>query len=170
MRLARVGILGYGVIGKRLADAVRVQPDMELAGIAGPPASFSLRDAQLLGLPVYVTEEAKPGDAAARFCRVRGNLDQLAQRCDVLLDCTPSGVPVQYLELARHHPHLVVIVQGGEKASSVEVSFNSFANYCQAASKKRIRVISCSSTGFCRLVYTLDRAFGLRQAFVSLFR
>jgi glyceraldehyde-3-phosphate dehydrogenase (NAD(P)) len=61
-------------------------------------------------------------------------------------------------------------VQGGEKAGSVEVSFNSFANYDQAAGMKRIRVISCSSTGVCRFVYTLDREFGLKQAYVSLFR
>jgi glyceraldehyde-3-phosphate dehydrogenase (NAD(P)) len=170
MQVARVGILGYGVIGKRLADAVRAQPDMELAGVAGPPASFSLRDAELLGLPVYVTEGPKPGDAATRFCRVRGSLDDLAGQCDVLLDCTPSGVPVQYLDLGRRHPRLVVIVQGGEKAGSVEGSFNSFANYSAAAGKKRLRVISCSSTGVCRFAYTLDRVFGLRQAFVSLFR
>lgn len=170
MRVARVGILGYGVIGKRLADAVRAQQDMELVGVAGPPASFSLRDAQLLGLPVFVTESPKPGDATASFCKVRGNLDQLAEQCEVLLDCTPSGVPVQYANLGRRHPHLVTIVQGGEKASSVEVSFNSFANYAEAAGKKRLRVISCSSTGVCRFVYTLDRAFGLRQAFISLFR
>jgi glyceraldehyde-3-phosphate dehydrogenase (NAD(P)) len=31
-------------------------------------------------------------------------------------------------------------------------------------------VISCSSTGTTRILYTLDRAFGLRSAFVCLFR
>ncbi|MFO7539153.1 MAG: type II glyceraldehyde-3-phosphate dehydrogenase, partial [Chloroflexota bacterium] len=30
----RVAVNGYGIIGKRVADAVRVQPDMELVGVA----------------------------------------------------------------------------------------------------------------------------------------
>lgn len=30
----RVGVNGYGVIGKRVADAVRLQPDMELVGVS----------------------------------------------------------------------------------------------------------------------------------------
>lgn len=33
-RKVRVAVNGYGVIGKRVADAVAVQPDMELVGIA----------------------------------------------------------------------------------------------------------------------------------------
>ncbi|MFB6095307.1 MAG: glyceraldehyde-3-phosphate dehydrogenase, partial [Halodesulfurarchaeum sp.] len=32
--MVRVGINGYGTIGKRVADAVRVQPDMEVLGVA----------------------------------------------------------------------------------------------------------------------------------------
>ena len=170
MGAIRVGVLGYGVIGKRAADAVRAQPDMELVGVAGPPASFSLRDAHQLGLPVYVTEAPQPDDAAVRFGAVRGSLDDLAGQCDALLDCTPSGTPARYLDLGRRHSRLVTIVQGGEKADGAEVSFNAFANYAAAAGKKRIRVISCSSTGATRFLYTLDRAFGVRRAFVSLFR
>ena len=30
----RVGVNGYGVIGKRVADAVALQDDMELVGVA----------------------------------------------------------------------------------------------------------------------------------------
>ena len=43
MGQVRVGLLGYGVIGRRVADAVRAQPDMEVVGVAGRPTSFSLR-------------------------------------------------------------------------------------------------------------------------------
>ena len=34
MRKIRVAVNGYGVIGKRIADAVALQDDMELVGIA----------------------------------------------------------------------------------------------------------------------------------------
>jgi glyceraldehyde-3-phosphate dehydrogenase (NAD(P)) len=32
--MIRVGVNGYGTIGKRVADAGAAQPDMELAGVA----------------------------------------------------------------------------------------------------------------------------------------
>ena len=170
MSKAKIGVLGYGVIGKRVADAVRLQEDMEVVGVAGPSASFSLRDAELQGFPVYLGDTPMPGDAALRFCTVAGTLAELIRCCDVVLDCTPSGTPAKYAELYNRHPEMPVIVQGGEKHSFGGVSFNSFANYGQALGRKRIRVISCSSTGVTRFVYTLDQAFGLDHAFVSLIR
>ena len=167
---ARVGVLGYGVIGRRVADAVRAQPDMEVVGIAGRPASFSLRGAQLRQYDVYVTTPAAAEDAASRCCRIRGSLEDLLSKCDVLLDCTPSHVPGEYAALYERFPQLTVIVQGGEKHSFGGISFNAFANYAQAVGKKRVRVISCSSTGTARFVFALDQAFGLKRAFAALTR
>ena len=71
---ARVAIVGYGVIGRRVADAVRRQPDMEVVGVAGRPTSFSLRDAQLRGYDVFVTDQLKDGDAACRWGVRQGTL------------------------------------------------------------------------------------------------
>jgi len=34
MKKIGVGVIGYGVIGKRLADTVTLQDDMELIGVA----------------------------------------------------------------------------------------------------------------------------------------
>lgn len=34
MKKLRVAVNGYGVIGKRIADAVKAQQDMELVGVA----------------------------------------------------------------------------------------------------------------------------------------
>jgi glyceraldehyde-3-phosphate dehydrogenase (NAD(P)) len=165
-----VGILGYGVIGRRVADAVRAQDDMEVVGVAGRPASLSLRDAQLQGYPVFVTASPRLEDAASRWCEVRGTLDDLLRQCDVLLDCTPGGVPRDYASLYQRYPERTVIVQGGENHSFGGVSFNAFANYAEAGGKKWVRVISCSSTGTTRFLFTLHQAFGLEQAFVALAR
>ena len=167
---ARVGILGYGVIGRRVADAVRAQRDMTVVGVAARPTSFSLRDALLQGYDIYLTDPPQDGDSSCRWGTVSGYLDDLLPQCDVLLDCTPSGNPRDRQALYDSHPHLTVIVQGGEKHSFGGVSFNAFANYAEAAAKKRIRVISCSSTGTARFVFGLDQAFGLRRAFVALTR
>jgi glyceraldehyde-3-phosphate dehydrogenase (NAD(P)) len=170
MNKPKIAVVGYGVIGRRVADAVRRQEDMELAGIAGRPASFSLRDAALRKLPVYVTEPGKPGDVADRFCTVKGTVEELVDQVDVVLDCTPSGVPANYTSLYRRRQDLVTIVQGGEDHEFGGVSFNSFANYGEVLGRRAIRVISCSSTGITRFLYTLDHFFGVRNAFVTLVR
>jgi glyceraldehyde-3-phosphate dehydrogenase (NAD(P)) len=52
---ARVAINGYGVIGKRIADAVRLQPDMELGGVADVVTDFRVRAADHRGLHVYAS-------------------------------------------------------------------------------------------------------------------
>ncbi len=165
-----VGVLGYGVIGRRLADAVALQPDMQLVGIAGRPNSFSLRDAQWQGYDVYVADTPQTGDVAMRLATVSGDLSSLLSRIDVLLDCTPSGVPQHHRKLLDSVEHLVTIVQGGEQDVDCEASFHSMTSFDQVVGKRRIRVISCSSTGTTRFLYALDRAFGVEQAFVTLAR
>ena len=167
MSRVRVGVLGYGVIGKRVADAVCLQPDMEVVGIAGPGGSPSLEIARALGYRVFLAA-ADPATVAPDG--LEGTLAELLTRIDVLLDCTPSGVPAQYRPLYDLHPRVAVIVQGGEEHSFGGVSFNTFANYGDAVGRKRVRVISCSSTGSTRMVWTLHRAFGLKEGFLSLWR
>ncbi|MCK4652112.1 MAG: glyceraldehyde-3-phosphate dehydrogenase, partial [Methanosarcinales archaeon] len=39
----KVVVNGYGTIGKRVADAVAAQPDMELAGVAKTRPNFEAR-------------------------------------------------------------------------------------------------------------------------------
>ncbi|KCZ96009.1 glyceraldehyde-3-phosphate dehydrogenase, partial [Hyphomonas oceanitis SCH89] len=49
----RVAVNGYGVIGKRVADAVTLQDDMQLAGIADTAADWRLRVANARGYRVF---------------------------------------------------------------------------------------------------------------------
>lgn len=167
----RAGILGYGVIGKRVADAVRQQPDMQVTGVAVRGTSPSLHVARRLGYRVFDATAA--GEQPNAECD--GTLSDLMKRIDVLLDCTPSGVPAAYQAIYDAYPAIPVIVQGGEKHRFGGVSFNAFANYHEVASQpsdrpKRVRVISCSSTGSTRMVWALHRAFGLERGFISLWR
>ena len=53
MDRVRVAVNGYGVIGKRVADAVRLQDDMTLAGVADIVDDYRLQVASRAGLPVY---------------------------------------------------------------------------------------------------------------------
>lgn len=69
----RVAVNGYGVVGKRVADAIRLQPDMNLVGVSDIVTDY----------------------------RLVGTLDDLLLRVDVVADCTPKGIAAQNLERYR---------------------------------------------------------------------
>ena len=49
----RVAVNGYGVIGKRVADGVTFQPDMELVRVADIISDYRIRIALERGYPVW---------------------------------------------------------------------------------------------------------------------
>ena len=49
----RVAVNGYGVIGKRVADAIALQDDMELAGIADIASDWRIRVAGAKGYAIF---------------------------------------------------------------------------------------------------------------------
>lgn len=51
----RVAVNGYGVIGKRVADAVASQNDMELAGIADIETDWRIRTALHKGFRLFAS-------------------------------------------------------------------------------------------------------------------
>jgi glyceraldehyde-3-phosphate dehydrogenase (NAD(P)) len=55
MAVIRVAINGYGTIGKRVADAVAAQDDMELVGVTKTSPSFGCDLAVRKGYPLYCT-------------------------------------------------------------------------------------------------------------------
>ena len=170
MSRVQVAILGYGVIGRRLADAVRQQPDMAAAGVAGRAESPSLYDALLRGHRIYAAAGDPAGVRQEVRAALQGSFAELAAQADVILDCTPSGVPGSYAHGDAAWRNTPVIVQGGEAHAFGGVSFNAFANFHEASGRRRVRVISCSSTGIARFLYVLDRAFGVEDATVHLVR
>lgn len=51
----RVAVNGYGVIGKRIADAVALQDDMELVGISDIVSDWRIKVTAGKGYPVYAS-------------------------------------------------------------------------------------------------------------------
>lgn len=52
----RVGINGFGTIGKRVADAVIKQPDMELAGVTAHSNNYRVQSAQVVkDIPIFTS-------------------------------------------------------------------------------------------------------------------
>lgn len=158
----KVGINGYGTIGKRVAWAVLKQPDMELVGVVKTRPNWEILSAIKKGIPIYVPE-GKEDDFRKAGIEIAGTLNDLLNNVDVIVDSTPGGVGATYKELYRNYS-VKVIFQGGEKAEIADVSFNSLVNYREALGKKYVRVVSCNTTGLVRVLHAISKVGRIRKA------
>ncbi|WP_232700473.1 type II glyceraldehyde-3-phosphate dehydrogenase [Halobacterium wangiae] len=167
--MIRVGINGYGTIGKRVADAVRAQPDMEVVGVAKTRPNFEAEQARRLGYDLYAAVEDRAGQFDEAGIETAGMVDELVAESDVVVDATPSGIGAQNRELyeAENTP---AIYQGGEDADVADVSFNARSNFEESVGADHVRVVSCNTTGLSRLVAPLREAYGVEKVRATLVR
>lgn len=158
-----VAVNGYGVIGKRVADAVRLQPDMELVGICDVVSDYRIKAAVVLGLPIYASQPEKISEMKAAGVPLAGTLDDLLAKVDIIADCTPKGIGARNLERYRS-AGVKVVFQGGEKHSLTGHSFVAQANYETALGRESTRVVSCNTTSIVRTLITLRNAGLLQKA------
>ncbi|HZD04377.1 MAG TPA: type II glyceraldehyde-3-phosphate dehydrogenase, partial [Longimicrobiales bacterium] len=159
MSSVKVGVNGYGVIGKRVADAVTLQPDMELAGVADVVTDYRVRRAVERGYPLYgSTMDAAREMEAAGFAP-SGSLEELLREVDVVVDATPKKIGAAN-KAAYERAGVKALFQGGEKHELTGVSFVAQANYGEALGRDLVRVVSCNTTGITRVLTAL-RARGL---------
>jgi len=164
----RVGINGYGTIGKRVAWAVMKQPDMELVGVVKTRPSWEALSATARGIRLYVPEGKEELFENAGI-KVAGTLQDLLQSIDVVVDATPAGVGATYAGRYRE-AGIKAIFQGGEKESVADVSFNALYTYETALGKASVRVVSCNTTGILRVLYAFRRAGNVRSVRVTIVR
>ncbi len=167
MKKVRVGVVGYGVIGKRVADAVHAQPDMELVGIADIISDARMEIAVKRGYDIYCWDPAFKDSFEKAGIKLAGLDADFVKLIDIVVDCTPKGLPARNMAKYKGIP---MITQGGESHSAHDASFSTFANYEEAMGKNKVRVVSCNTTGLARILSSLDRAYGIESAFVSLVR
>lgn len=159
----RVAVNGYGVIGKRVADAVRMQPDMELVGVSDIVSDYRVKAVVVLGLPVYASLPERLDEMKAAGIQVEGILDDLLAQVDVVVDCTPKGIGARNLERYRA-AGVKAVFQGGEKHSLTGHSFVAQANYETALGRDATRVVSCNTTSTVRTLTALRDAGLLKKA------
>jgi glyceraldehyde-3-phosphate dehydrogenase (NAD(P)) len=165
----RVAVNGYGTIGKRIADAVAKQPDMELVGVAKTRPSFEARRAIEKGYPLYVTGDGVRSEFDAAGLAVAGTIQDLVALADVVVDAAPEKVGAENRKI-YDASKVRSIFQGGEKAAVAEVSFNALANYAAARGKHRVRVVSCNTTGIARAAAVVLPRWGAEHWDVTLVR
>lgn len=164
-----VAVNGYGTIGKRVADAVRSQPDMSVAGVAKTSPNHEAIGALERGYDLYtaIPERAALFDDAG--LETAGPVDDLVAEADVVVDATPSGVGAENRSLYENHD-TPALFQGGEDADVADVSFTARANYDAAIGADYVRVVSCNTTGLCRLLAPLQETFGIEKVRTTLVR
>ncbi len=165
----RVAVNGYGVIGKRVADAVAKQGDMRLVGVIDVVSDWRPRVALERGFALYGPDNERVEALRKAGLAVEGTLDSLLDDVDIVVDCTPKKVAATNVETYRKRG-IKFIVEGGEKHSLTGHSFVAESSYASALGRDSTRVVSCNTTSVVRTLTALKRAGLLRKARGTLLR
>ena len=165
----RVAVNGYGVIGKRVADAVALQDDMTLVGVADIVSDYRIRVAAERGYAVYASAAEHRAEMEAAGVPVAGTLDDLLRSVDVIVDCTPKKIAAGNAERYRA-AGVKRIWQGGEKHALAGYSFVAQVNYEGAIGRDSARVVSCNTTALSRVTHALHRHGWVKRVRAVLLR
>ena len=168
-RKIRVAVNGYGVIGKRVADAVARQDDMELAGVSDINADWRSRMVTQKGYRLFGAAREQADLMREAGLNVSGTLEDLLAAADLVVDCTPKHVAAKNVEIYRQ-VGIKFIVQGGEKHTVTGHSFVAESSYVGALDRESTRVVSCNTTSIVRTLSALKNAGLLRRARGTLLR
>ena len=167
----KVAINGYGTIGKRVADAIDAQDDMEIVGVTKTRPAFGCDLAVRKNFPIYCTYD--DADKIAAFAdagyQCHGGLEELLAIADVVVDCSPGKVGAankQKYEAAG----IKWIFQGGEKHAMTEMSYSSSANHLANLNCNGTRVVSCNTTGLSRTLVPLYNHCGQLKVECTMIR
>ncbi|MDD9953738.1 MAG: type II glyceraldehyde-3-phosphate dehydrogenase [Candidatus Woesearchaeota archaeon] len=161
--MIKVGIFGFGTIGKRVADAVMLQDDMELVGVSVHSYNQRIMTAEKKGFKLYKTE------SSSADVQADGTVQDLFAACDVIVDGTPGKMGAENMKLYKA-AGVKAILQGGEKAETVECSFNASCNFEEARGKDYVRVVSCNTTALSRVLGSLKEKIKMGHVAVTLMR
>ena len=165
----RVAVNGYGVIGKRVADAVTKQPDMKLVGVVDVAADWRPRIAVERGMALFGATPESAEAMRKHGLKVSGTLEDVLGQVDVVVDCTPKRIAAKNVEIYRRRG-IKFIVEGGEKHSVTGHSFVAESNYESALGRDSTRVVSCNTTSVVRTLTALKRAGLLKKARGTILR
>lgn len=177
----KVGLNGYGTIGRRVAAAILKQDDMQLVGVADVSPSWKIHSAAskiplFCGLREYGSNENEQFEAAKKpftdaGINLKGTILDLINGIDLMVDCTPKNVGKANKEkIYPRKNNLHALFQGGEKASIAKVTFNAHVNYKDAMGERFIRVPSCNTTGMLRYLNSVQNVSDVKKIVVNLIR
>jgi glyceraldehyde-3-phosphate dehydrogenase (NAD(P)) len=165
----RVAVNGYGVIGRRVAEAVSCQTDMELIGVADISSTWRTKIANQKQFPLFAATPEAMGPMREAGLKIEGTLDDVLKEAQVVVDCAPKKVGAANVQKYTD-AKVKFIIQGGEKHSVTGHSFVAESNYEQTLGLTSTRVVSCNTTSIVRTLTALKRTGLLKKARGTLLR
>jgi len=152
----KVGINGFGTIGKRVADAIDAQDDMVVVGVTKTGPSFGCSLAIKKGFPLFCTsdEKEKIDSFSNEGYECIGGISDLLSVSEVIVDCAPGKMGAENLQKYQS-AGVKYIFQGGEKHELTGLSYTSSANHIENLNAQGTRVVSCNTTGLSRTLVPL---------------
>ncbi|MGA2917734.1 type II glyceraldehyde-3-phosphate dehydrogenase [Methanoregula sp.] len=167
--MIKVAINGYGTIGKRVADAVAAQKDMKVIGVSKTRPNAEAFVAKQRGYPLYIADISKKAAFEKAGLTVAGSVEEMCRAADIVVDATPGDVGATNKPLYEKIG-VRALWQGGEEHELAGFSFNSSCNYKDAIGRQFVRVVSCNTTGLCRIIHEIDREFGVAHVHAIMVR
>ncbi|MFE3868965.1 type II glyceraldehyde-3-phosphate dehydrogenase [Flavobacterium sp. LS2P90] len=167
--MKNIAVIGYGVIGKRVADAINIQDDMNLVGVCDVISDWRIQNAIRKEYNIYAATNEAEKQMKSSGISVQGNLQDLLDKVDLVVDCTPKNIAAKNVEIYKKQG-IKFIVEGGEKHETTGHSFNAETNYESALNLNATRVVSCNTTSILRTLGALKRADLLDYARGTLLR
>tara|TARA_R100000935_G_scaffold58270_2_gene94635 strand:- start:9911 stop:10924 length:1014 start_codon:yes stop_codon:yes gene_type:complete len=167
--MKNIAVIGYGVIGKRVADAINLQNDMKLVGVCDIISDWRIQNAVRKEYDIYAATEEAADKMKSEGISIKGNMQELLKKSDLVVDCTPKKIAAQNVEIYKERG-VKFIVQGGEKHETTGHSFSAENNYKSAINLNATRVVSCNTTSILRTLTALKRADLLDYARGTLLR
>lgn len=164
----KVGVNGYGTIGKRVADAVAMQKDMKLVGVTAHSYSFNTEVAKQKGYKLFTTNENS--DLKLNGINPDGDINNLLEEADIIVDATPKKIGKENLDKYYKPKKIKAVFQGGEKHEIAGTSFVAQCNYNEGISKDYARIVSCNTTGLCRTLHAVDKKYGIASVHATMIR
>lgn len=165
----KVAVVGYGVIGKRVAQALALQDDMALAGVCDVVSDWRIRGAEEQGYPIFAANVEAQAAMAQAGLPVAGGLEALLDAADIVVDCTPKKIAAENVRIYKER-RLKFIVHGGEEHAVTGHSFSAGNNYASALNRDSTRVVSCNTTSILHTLTGLKNAGLLKHARGTLLR
>ncbi len=166
--MIKVGINGYGTIGRRVAFAVMQQPDMVVSGIVKTKPDY-ISEIASSTYKIFVPDRSYIDAFDRAGIKVSGTVEDLTGDSDVIVDATPEGQGEKnkgiYVKAGKK-----AVFEGGEDASIADASFNAYSDYNNAIGKNYVRVVSCNTTAMARTLFPLKEKFGIRSVSATLIR
>ncbi|TVZ28746.1 glyceraldehyde-3-phosphate dehydrogenase (NAD(P)) [Gillisia sp. Hel_I_86] len=167
--MKNIAVIGYGVIGKRVVDAIHLQDDMSLIGVCDIISDWRIQNAVRKEYDIYAATQEAADKMESQGISVKGNMQDLLDKVDLVVDCTPKKIAAQNVKTYKEKG-IKFILQGGEKHETTGHSFSAENNYKSAINLDATRVVSCNTTSILRTLTALKKADLLDHARGTLLR